>query len=78
MNTERIAGMCKELAGRFNEALGRRTGNQWRAAAGRRCRIAGELQQRDAVSQEHSLQLMREFLHRNRNWTISVESKYEK
>ena len=70
MNTERYAGICRQFAGRINETWGELTGDPLRAAAGRRAKIYGKAQQRNAIAKERSNLQLRDFLHRNRNWYV--------
>jgi uncharacterized protein YjbJ (UPF0337 family) len=68
MNGERLAGICRQFAGRMNAAWGELTGDPVRAAAGRRGQIVGKTQQRSGIARQQSARQLREFLHRNRNW----------
>lgn len=68
MNYERFAGICKQTAGRLNEAWGELTDDPERAADGRRAQAVGAAQQRKGHSREESARQLREFLQRNRNW----------
>lgn len=68
MNGERFTGICMQFAGRMYETWGELTGDQLRAAAGRRAQIFGKVQQRSGVAKEESERQLKDFLLRNRNW----------
>lgn len=70
MTRERFAGICQQFAGTINETWGELTGDPLRAAAGRRARIYGKAQRRNALAKEESTRQLRDFLHRNRNWHV--------
>jgi hypothetical protein len=69
MNTERISRATRHFSGVLTEAWGRITGDALRAEAGRRIQFATRNELRDAMFTAQSARDMREFLHRNRNWS---------
>jgi uncharacterized protein YjbJ (UPF0337 family) len=68
MTLERFNGICLQIAGRLNEALGELTGDPARRAEGQRTRINAIWQQRKALDKEESARQLRDFVQRNRNW----------
>ena len=68
MNGEQFAGICRQFAGRLNEAWGELTGDPLRSAAGRRDQIFGKAQQRSGIAKEESARQLSDFLTRNRDW----------
>jgi len=68
MNGEQFAGICKQFAGRLNEAWGNLTDDALRTAAGRRGQAVGRAQQRSGLATEKSEREINDFLTRNRDW----------
>jgi len=71
MNRDRAQGMWKQFSGTVREWWGELTHDPLDAAAGRRDRIAGRIQERNGSYKEEAALQLKEFLHRNRNWDLS-------
>lgn len=68
MNRERFAGICRQLAGRINQAWGELSNDPLRAADGRRDQIIGRTQQDSGTAQEEYARQLKDFRTNNRNW----------
>lgn len=71
MNRDRVEGVCKQFSGTVMEWWGERTNAPLVAAAGRRDRILGRIQERNGSYKEEAALQLKEFLRRNRNWDLS-------
>jgi len=69
MYTEHISRSLRHLAGVLIETWGVLRGDAWRAEAGRRIQFTTRNELRNAASTAQSTREMREFLHRNRDWS---------
>ena len=70
MNSEQLAGVCRQFTARMNETWGELTGDPQRVDAGKRGQISAKNQRRSGIESEQSKRQMRDFLQRNRNWHI--------
>ncbi len=68
MGRDRMAGVCVQFKGRLKECWGILSADPMIAAAGRRDRIAGRIQEQRGVAQERTERALKDFHARNRNW----------
>jgi uncharacterized protein YjbJ (UPF0337 family) len=68
MNRERLAGICRQFAGRVNQTWGELTGDPLRVDAARRDQTIGKAQQESGTAHEAADRQLRDFQHHNRNW----------
>lgn len=68
MNLESFGGLCRQFAGKVNEARGELTGDYFRSAAGRQAQIAGKVQQCRGADREASARQLQRFLRSHRDW----------
>ena len=68
MGRDRLAGICVQFKGRLKEHWGILSADPMIAAAGRRDRIAGRIQEQRGYAQERTDRALKDFLARNRNW----------
>ena len=68
MNRDRLAGICMQFKGQLREHWGRISIDPLTAAAGRRDRLAGRIQEQRGIVKEATERELRDFLARNRNW----------
>ena len=68
MGRVRLAGMCVQFKGQLKECWGIVSADPTMAAAGRRERIAGRIQQQRGFAKERTDRALKDFLARNRNW----------
>lgn len=68
MGRDRLAGVCVQVKGRLKECWGILSADPMIAAAGRRDRIAGRIQEQRGFAKERTDRALKEFLARNRNW----------
>ncbi len=71
MNRDRVEGSWKQFSGSLREQWGKLLGDESGVNAGRRDRLAGNIQVRHGDSQEEAERQVRDFLYRNRNWNPS-------
>ena len=64
MNRDQVAGICMQLKGRLREL----SIDPLIAAAGRRDRLAGRIQQQRGIAKSETERELKDFLARNRNW----------
>ena len=64
MNRDRMVGICTQFKGRLKEL----SIDPLSAAAGRRDRIAGRIQEQRGIAKEETERDLKDFLARNRNW----------
>ena len=64
MNTDRMVGICRQFKGRMMEL----SVDPLTAAAGRRDRLAGRIQEQRGIVKETTERELRDFLFRNRDW----------
>ena len=69
MNHDRLQGICKQLGGRLMECWGALSRDPVAAAAGRRGRLAGRIQEQRGISRQAAERQIEDFMSRNRNWT---------
>jgi len=68
MGRDRLVGICVQFRGRLKESWGIISVDPMIAAAGRRDRIAGRVQEQRGFAKEKTERALKEFLARNRNW----------
>lgn len=68
MNRDRVQGSCRQIGGRLKEFWGVLSDDPVIAAAGRRDRLAGRVQERRGISRQHADRQLDDFMRRNRNW----------
>lgn len=68
MNQDRLAGICIQVKGQLREHWGKISSDPLGAAAGRRDRLAGRIQEQRGIVKEATERDLRDFLTRNRNW----------
>lgn len=71
MNRDRAQGIWRQFSGTLRECWGELTDDPVDAAAGRRDRIFGRIQERNGICKEEAALQLREFLRRNRGWDLS-------
>jgi uncharacterized protein YjbJ (UPF0337 family) len=64
MNRDQLAGICTQFKGRLREL----SIDPLTAAAGRRDRLAGRIQEQRGIAKEETERELKGFLARNRNW----------
>ena len=64
MNRDQVAGICIQLKGRLREL----SIDPLTAAAGRRDRLAGRIQEQRGIAKQATERELKDFLARNRNW----------
>ena len=64
MNRDQLAGICMQFKGRLREL----SIDPLTAAAGRRDRLAGRIQEQRGIAKEETERELKDFLARNRNW----------
>lgn len=69
MNRDRIEGIWKQVCGRLRQRWGMLISDQLNAIAGTQSQLAGRIQERCGITKEESQRQLKDFLHRNRNWT---------
>ena len=69
MNQDRLQGICKQLGGTLMECWGALSRDPAAAAAGRRGRLAGRIQELRGISKQNADRQIEDFMSRNRNWT---------
>jgi uncharacterized protein YjbJ (UPF0337 family) len=68
MGRDRLAGICVQFRGRLKEHWGILSADPMIAAAGRRDRIAGRIQEQRGSAKERTERELKDFFARNRNW----------
>jgi uncharacterized protein YjbJ (UPF0337 family) len=68
MNRDRIQGICRQFGGKLKEHWGTLTDDPLAAAAGRRDRLAGRIQEQRGISKQEAARQLEDFMSRNRNW----------
>jgi uncharacterized protein YjbJ (UPF0337 family) len=68
MGRDRLMGICVQFQGRLKEHWGILRVDPMIAAAGRRDRIAGRVQEQRGLARERTERALKDFLARNRNW----------
>jgi uncharacterized protein YjbJ (UPF0337 family) len=68
MGRDRLVGICVQFKGRLKESWGILRVDPMIAAAGRRDRIAGRIQEQRGSAKERTERALKDFLTRNRNW----------
>jgi len=68
MGRERLLSICVQFKGQLKEYWGILRVDPMIAAAGRRDRIAGRIQEQRAFAKEETDRALKDFLARNRNW----------
>lgn len=68
MNRDRLYGIWKQFTGKVKEQWGTLTGDPVAAAAGRRDRLLGRIQEQRGISKQEADRQLSDFMRRNRNW----------
>jgi uncharacterized protein YjbJ (UPF0337 family) len=68
MGRDRLVGVCMQYQGQLKEYWGTLRVDPMLAAAGRRDRIAGRIQEQRGIANENTERALKDFLARHRNW----------